>query len=75
MTRGREAQRHSPPSFFGRTLAALDVARRSDVQVILLRRHGESAPRLPKAADPIGAGDRLVVAETVESVEKPHTLR
>ncbi len=65
----------APPSFFGRTLASLDVARRSGVQVILLRRHGESAPRLPKAADPIEAGDRLVVAGTVESVEKLHTLR
>ena len=65
----------APHAFHGRTLAALDVARRSGVQVLLVRRHGASTPRVPKAADRIEVGDRLVVAGTVADIERLHQLR
>ncbi|MBW2313119.1 MAG: chloride channel protein [Deltaproteobacteria bacterium] len=65
----------APASFHGKSLADLDVARRSGVQVLLVRRHGETNPRVPRAFDRFEAGDRLVVAGTVEAVESLHQLR
>lgn len=65
----------APAAFHGRTLAELDVARRSGVQVLLVRRHGDSNPRVPQAAERIEMGDRLVVAGTLAAVEGLHSLR
>jgi CIC family chloride channel protein len=65
----------APASFHGHTLAALDVARRSGVQVLLVRRQGEDAPRVPSASERIEVGDRLVVAGTLAAIESLHTLR
>jgi CIC family chloride channel protein len=64
----------APAGFLGRSLAELDVARRTGVHVLLVRRQGEANPRVPKALDRFEAGDRLVVAGTVEGVESLHRL-
>lgn len=64
----------APPSFHGRSLAELDVARRTGVQVLLVRRHGHASPRVPKALERFEPGDRLVVAGTLEAVEGLHRL-
>jgi len=64
----------APAGFFGKSLAELDVARRIGVQVLLVRRHGETSPRVPSALDPFEVGDRLVVAGTLDAVERLHHL-
>jgi CIC family chloride channel protein len=59
-----------PAGFHGRSLAELDVARRSGVQVLLVRRQGKSGPHVPRALDRFEVGDRIVVAGTLAAVEK-----
>jgi len=63
-----------PPGFLGKSLAELDVARRSGVHVLLVRRHGRSNPHVPRALDRFEMGDRIVVAGTLEAVEGLHRL-
>jgi CIC family chloride channel protein len=62
-----------PPSFFGRSIGELDVARTFRVQIVLLRERapatGQPAIRVPTAADVIREGDRLVVAGPRAAVE------
>jgi CIC family chloride channel protein len=65
----------APAAFLGRSLAELDVARRSGVQVLLVRPHAGGSPRVPRATDRIELGDRLVVAGPREAVEGLHDLR
>ncbi|HKJ23376.1 MAG TPA: chloride channel protein, partial [Myxococcota bacterium] len=64
----------APPGFLGRSLVELDVARRSGVQVLLVQRQGRAGPHVPRALDRFEAGDRLVVAGTLEALEKLHQL-
>jgi hypothetical protein len=64
-----------PASFAGRSLAELDLARRSGVQVLLVKRRGRPGPEVPRAhQDRFQVGDRMVVAGTLEALEKLHQL-
>ncbi len=63
----------APARFFGRSLRELDLARKTGVHVVLIRRfevaeHGKPGIHVPHSEDRIDMGDKLVVAGRREDV-------
>jgi trk system potassium uptake protein len=58
-----------PPAFVGRTLAELDLPARCGLQVVLLRR-GQGIDLAPAPATTLTPDDHLVVAGTVDALER-----
>jgi len=59
----------APPSTFQRTLRELDLRRRFDVQILLIRTLQSGGVRVPAADDTVTEGDALVVAGSAEAID------
>ena len=59
----------APPSTFGRSLRELDLRRRFDVQILLIRTLHSGGVRVPAADDAVVEGDALVIAGSAAAID------